>query len=83
MDIQATKLELIKRLLVVDKESVLEELKKILLSNSNKEEIVGYSTEGKPLTLKEYQQKVQKGIDDIASGNFTSDEDFAKEIETW
>ncbi len=28
MDIQATKLELIKRLLVVDKESVLEELKK-------------------------------------------------------
>lgn len=83
MDIQATKLELIKRLLVVDKESVLEELKKILLSNSNKEEIVGYSTEGKPLTLKEYQQKVQKGIDDIALGNFTSDEDFAKEIETW
>ncbi|MEG0852156.1 MAG: hypothetical protein RSH24_19955 [Flavobacterium sp.] len=83
MDIQATKLELIKRLLVVDKESVLEELKKILLSNSSKEEIIGYSTDGNPLTLKEYQQKVQKGIDDIASGNFTSDEDFAKEIETW
>lgn len=28
-------------------------------------------------------KKVQKGIDDIASGNFTTDEDFAKEIETW
>lgn len=43
MDIQATKLELIKRLLLVDKESVLEELKNILLSNSNKEEVVGCS----------------------------------------
>lgn len=83
MDIQATKLELIKRLLLVDKESVLEELKKILLSSSNKEEVVGYSTEGMPLTLKEYNQKVKKGIDDIASGNFTTDEDFAKEIENW
>lgn len=83
MDIQATKLELIKRLLLVDKESVLEELKKILLSSSNKEEVVGYSTDGKPLTLKEYHQKVQKGIDDVALGNFTTDEDFAKEIETW
>lgn len=83
MDIQATKLELIKRLLLVEKESVLEELKKILLMNSTKEQIVGYSTDGKPLTLNAYQQKVQKGIDDIASGNFTSDEDFGKEIESW
>lgn len=83
MDIQATKLELIKRLLLVDKESVLEELKNILLSHSSKEEVVGYSTDGVPLTLKEYHKKVQKGIDDIASGNFTTDEDFAKEIETW
>lgn len=60
MDIQATKLELIKRLLLVDKESVLEELIKILLSSSNKEEVVGYSTDGKPLTLKEYDKKSAK-----------------------
>lgn len=46
MDVQATKLELIKHLLLVEKESVLEELKKILLSNTNKEGIVGYTTDG-------------------------------------
>ena len=83
MDVQATKLELIKRLLLVEKESVLEELKKILLSNTNKEEIVGYTTDGSPLTLEDYQQKVQRGISDIKSGNFSSDEDFAREIESW
>jgi len=83
MDIQATKLELIKRLLLVEKESVLEELKKIVLMNSTKEQIVGYSTDCTPLTLNTYQQKIQRGIDDIALGNFTSDEDFGKEIESW
>ncbi|PJR03336.1 hypothetical protein [Avrilella dinanensis] len=83
MDIQATKLELIKRLLSVEKESVLEELKKILLSNTNKEETVGYTTDGQSLTLEDYQQKVQRGINDIKSGNYTLDEDFAREIETW
>ena len=83
MDVQATKLELIKHLLLVEKESVLEELKKILLSNTNKEGIVGYTTDGQLLTLEVYQQKVQRGISDIKSGDFSFDEDFAREIESW
>lgn len=83
MDVQATKLELIKHLLLVEKESVLEELKKILLSNTNKEGIVGYTTDVQPLTLEGYQQKVQRGISDIKSGDFSFDEDFAHEIESW
>lgn len=83
MDVQATKLELIKHLLLVEKESVLEELKKILLSNTNKEGIVGYTTDVQPLTLEGYQQKVQRGISDIKSGDFSFDEDFAREIESW
>ena len=83
MDVQATKLELIKHLLLVEKESVLEELNKILLSNTNKEGIVGYTTDGQPLTLEGYQQKLQRGISDIKSGDFSFDEDFAREIESW
>ena len=53
------------------------------MSNTNKEEIVGYTTDGQPLTLESYQQKVQTGISDIKSGNFSFDEDFAHEIESW
>lgn len=83
MDVQVTKLELIKHLLLVEKESVLEELKIILLSNTNKEGIVCYTTDGLPLTLEGYQQKVQRGISDIKSGDFSFDEDFAREIESW
>lgn len=68
---------------MVEKESVLEELKKILLSNTNKEGIVGYTTDVQPLTLEGYQQKVQRRISDIKSGDFSFDEDFAREIESW
>ncbi|MDO5636708.1 MAG: hypothetical protein Q4G18_05585 [Myroides sp.] len=74
---------MIKHLLLVEKESVLEELKKILLSNTNKEGIVGYTTDVQPLTLEGYQQKVQRRISDIKSGDFSFDEDFAREIESW
>ena len=81
MDIQATKLELIQRLLQVKKESVLEKLQEILFANE--EEIVAYTTDGKPLMKEAYFAKVQQGIDDIEKGNYFSDEDFAREIETW
>ena len=81
MDIQATKLELIQRLLQVKKESVLEKLQEILFANE--EEIVAYTTDGKPFMKEAYFAKVQQGIDDIEKGNYFSDEDFAREIETW
>ena len=39
MDVQATKLELIKHLLLVDKESVLEELKKYFCQTQTKKKL--------------------------------------------
>lgn len=82
MDIQATKLELIQHLLTVKKESVLEKIREVLLKNS-KEDIVAYTTSGKPLNIEQYKAKIQRGLDDIEAGRVTSDEDLAKEIETW
>lgn len=85
MDIQTTKIELIKQLLNVNKESVLEKIKEILSSedSSNEEEIVAYTFDGKPLTPNQYRTEIQKGLDDIKAGRVTSDEDLAKEIESW
>ena len=85
MDIQTTKIELIKQLLNVNKESVLDKIKEILSSedSSNEEEIVAYTANGKPLTPNQYRAEIQKGLDDIKAGRVTSDQDLAKEIESW
>ena len=83
MDIQETKLELIRELLSVKKESVVEKVREVLLENSSKSEIIAYSTNGKPLNLEQYQAKLQRGLDDYENGRFTSDEDLAREIESW
>ncbi len=85
MDIQATKLELVKKILEVNRESVLKKIKEILASetNSNPSEIVAYTTQGEPLTIEEYKAEIQKGLDDIEAGRFISHKDLLKEIENW
>lgn len=83
MDIQATKLELIQHLLSVEKESILEKVKEILLEDSNESEIISYTTSGTPLNIEQYKAKIQRGIDDYEMGRVTSDEDLEKEIDTW
>lgn len=85
MDIQATKLELIKLLMAVENESLLQEIKSILKSNSNSvsEEILAYTTKGEPLTNEEYLAKIQQGLDDIEAGRVISHEDLLNEIKTW
>jgi ketol-acid reductoisomerase len=83
MDIQATKLELIQEFLSVKKESVLEKVREVLLENSNKNEIVAYTTSGKPMNSEQYKAKIQRGLDDIENGRFTSDQDLEKEIQSW
>ncbi len=79
MDIQATKLELIKHLLSVQKASVLEKIKDLLLADED--EIISFDTDGTPLNKAAYRAKVQKGLNDIEAGRVTHDEDLAKEIE--
>lgn len=81
MDIQATKIELVKQLLNVSQESVLNKIKAILASES--EETIVYTTSGKPLDVEQYKAKIQRGLDDIKASRVTSDEDLTKEIEMW
>jgi hypothetical protein len=46
-------------------------------------EVVSYDTAGNPLTLSEYHNKVEEGLEDIKYGRLTSHEDLSKEIESW
>ena len=51
--------------------------------NKVSEPIVAYDVLGKPLTLKQYNDEIDKGIDDIKNGRVISQEDLEKEIESW
>lgn len=53
------------------------------IDNYNEEEIVAHSVEGKPLTRKQYKQKISDALLDFKKGNYTTQEDLEKEIESW
>lgn len=76
MDIAATKLELIDLLLQTEKDAVLQQIKKILLSQDN--DFVSLSVLGKPLNHVAYNLKLQKSENDLINGNFISNENLKK-----
>ena len=46
-------------------------------------EIVAYSTSGKPLTKNEYIEQINIGLRQIENGEMITDDELQKEIETW
>ena len=81
MDIQATKLELIQYLLNTKKESMLFKIRELILQE--KEEIIGYSGNGEPLTIEMLNAKLERAEKDYQAGRLTTDEDLEREIENW
>lgn len=47
------------------------------------EEIVAYTVDGKPLTLKEYKEKLDSATERVKNGRYTTHEDLLKEIKSW
>ena len=47
------------------------------------EPIIAYDITGKPLTLKQYNKEVDKGIDDFNNERFISHEALLEEIKSW
>lgn len=79
MDLQATKLDVVQKILMVQKASLLDRIKDIL----DEEMIVGYSTNGSPLTKKMYLEELQDAKKQIIEGEFTTQEDLEKESDNW
>lgn len=46
-------------------------------------EVVSYDLTGNPLTLLEYHNKVEDGLDDIKYNRIISKEDLLKEMQDW
>lgn len=79
MSIETIKIDLVKQLFNINKKSVLKQIKAIL----DKEEIVAYTTSGKPLTRKAYIQEIKKAEKDIDNGNYITHQKLLDDIKKW
>ena len=79
MDLQAEKINLVQQILLVQKGSLITKIKGIL----EKEMIVGYTTDGEPLTKEAYNARLARAEQDVLEGRVTSSEDLRKEVESW
>jgi hypothetical protein len=46
-------------------------------------EIIAYTTAGKPLTRNEYIEQINIGLKQIKNGEVITDDELQREIETW
>lgn len=46
-------------------------------------EVVSYDAKGNPLTLSEYHNKVEEGLDDIKYNRIISSDELSKEMKDW
>ena len=79
MDIQTRKLDVLQKIMGVEKESLLDKIEKIL----DNEMIVAYTVDGKPLTKDLYNERLQIAEKQILSGDYIAQEDLEKESENW
>lgn len=79
MSLQAAKLNILQRILAVDEASILDKIDALL----EKEMTVGYTTDGKPLTKKQYNLRLERAEAQLKNGEIISQEDLEKESENW
>lgn len=79
IDLQLRKLKVMELLLHVSNEQLVEQMEKIL----EREMIVAYTTQGKPLTLKAYNKRLEVAKKQIQDGKTTSHEDLKSEMSKW
>ncbi len=78
MNIQTHKLNLIERLLLLDDESVIKKIEKMLDIPTKKSQV-----NLKPMTIDEFYSRVEQSEKAIKEGRVISQTDLEKEAENW
>jgi len=79
MNIQATKLNVVQKILSVQKPSILKKINQIL----DREMIVAYTVDGKPLTSEDYNARLELAEKQLQNGEFLTQEELEREAENW
>lgn len=79
MGLQASKLKLVQKILSLNQSSIIDKIDEIL----EREMIVGYTVDGKPLTKEEYNQRIAIAEAQMKCGETLSQEELEEESENW
>ena len=79
MDLQTRKLNFIQDFLRLANDSIIEKFEKILLQERKK----NIKKEISPMTLAEYEKRIDYALDDLKNNRVTTAKKLKKDIETW
>lgn len=77
MDLQTRKLNFIQNFLKLENEKAISQLEKLLQKE------VKSDTELKPMTMQEFQKRIEKSTEDSNNGRLTETSELISEIEKW
>lgn len=77
MDLQTRKLNFIKDFLKLESEKAISHLEKLLQKETQN------SSELKPMTMKEFQKRIDQSTEDSTNGKLTENSKLISEIEKW
>ena len=79
MDIQLKKIRVVEMLLRVKSEALINQMEKLL----EKELVVAYTTDGKPLTQRAYNKRQERAEKELLAGKTINQEDLEREVSKW
>lgn len=79
MDIQARKLHFIQEFIRLENDSIIDKFEKLL----RKERLKIIEKEISPMTLAQYEQRIDNALDDLKNNRITTAKQLKKEIATW
>ncbi len=83
MDIQTRKLNFIQEILTLSNEKLISKLESILKKERLKDEIIGFTTEGKSMTKEAYIRDIDEARIQMKEGKYVSQEELEKQSENW
>ncbi len=83
MDIQTRKLNFIQEILAVRNENLISKLESLLKKERLKEEVIGFTAEGKPIAKEAYIHDIDEARLQMKEGKYLSQEELEKQSENW
>ncbi len=83
MDIQTRKLNFIQEVLTVSNENLISKLESLLKKERSKDEVIGFTTEGKSMTKEAYIHDIDEARLQMKEGKYISQEELEKQSENW
>ncbi|WP_396188503.1 hypothetical protein [Flavobacterium sp.] len=77
MDLQTRKILFIQEFLKLESEKAISHLEKLLQKETIEDTVI------KPMTIKQYQKRIDKSIKDSENGRLTESSQLMSEIEKW